>query len=350
MVRRYALTALVLALSVPARGGEMPANWLDACFPTLAAGGDSAPRPEAPARRTTRMTQDKYPLPTHTVEGTGGSQFVPVAYLVNPGPADEPLGRPAISMRYSDLRHRKNLVTVAVSETLFGRVELSYALNRLNLGTLPRESSARLGAGGTFAHHNVHMHNFNVRVLLVEEDAFDLVLPAVTAGVSFKYNDSIRAINNRLGVPLDPLGYERSSGLEFTLHITKKFELDPFELGDVPPVIATVGVRNSEASYIGFLGFTDHRATTVEATFTTFLAEWLAVSYDFRRNQQALSDSAPGAIPPPGLLRGEENWNGIGVALILSENLTIEGGFAWLGNIANTEADGAWGVGVKWEF
>ena len=91
----------------------------------------------------------------------------------------------------------------------------------------------------------------------------------------------------------------------------------------------------------------DRPATTVEASVTTFLAEWLAVSYEFRRNQRAFTQ-----IPPiaRGLVKREENWHGLGFAFILSENLTINANVAWLGNVANTEADGAWGIQVKWEL
>ncbi len=347
MANKYVLVVMVLVLSVPALGGDKSTTtWLDSCL----AAADAAPAGgAAPAGK---LDRDNYPLPEHTIDGVGGGMFVPSAYLVNPGPAGEPFGMPAISVRYSDLRKRKNVVTIAVSETLFGRVEISYALNRLNLGSFGHDLAAAWGGGGgRIGHRNVHLHNFNIRVLAIEEDSFDLPLPAITAGASFKYNDSMRSINNRIGGALNGFGYERSSGCIFTLHATKMIELDQLAdamgVEELPPIVATVGVRNSEASNNGFLGFTDHRATTLEASVTTFIAEWIAVSYEFKRNQRALNSMPPFGVP---LLRGEENWHGLGFAFILSENLTVSAGVACLGSIANTEADGAWGLSAKWEF
>ena len=348
MVKKYVLVVMVLVLSVPALGGDRATpTWLDSCL----AAADPAPAAPAPAGGADKLDRDNYPLPGHTLDGVGGGMFVPSAYLVNPGPKGEPFGKPAISARYTDLKKKKNVVTVAVTETLFGRVEVGYALNRLNLGSLGHDVQAAFGGGGRMGHRNVHVHNFNIRGLIVEEDSFDLPLPAVTVGASYKYNDSIRSANGRLGVPLDGWGYERSSGWIFTVHATKMIELDGLAeaigVAELPPVVGTVGVRNSEASYNGFVGFTDHRATTFEASVTTFVAEWIAVSYEFKRNQRAFNKMPPFAIP---LFRGEENWHGLGFAFILSENLTINAGIGWLGNISNTEADGAWGVQAKWEF
>jgi len=352
MKHKYVFALVVMLLTVPASAADRPSmNWLDSC---LAA----ADAPVAPAAGDVtistgpfgqKISRDNYPLPGHTFEGVGGGMYVPSAYLVNPGPADQPFGMPSVSARVTSLRHQKSLFTIAITETLFGRIELGYALNELDTGTLERNTKAAFGVGGgSIGHHLVYVHNFSARAQVIEEDSFDMPLPAVTVGALFKYNDSVRSINGRLGVPLDPFGYERSSGVIFTIHASKRIELaDLFSIERLPPVIVTAGVRNSEAMYNGFMGFTDHRTTTFEASVTTFLAEWIAVSYEFKRNQKSFS-TLPAIAQP--VMQGEENWHAIGVSCIVSENLSINAGVGFLGNMANTESDGAYGFQAKWEF
>jgi len=352
MVHKSILALVVMLLAVPAFSAEPPPpTWLDSCL--AAADAPTAPVSMDIATSTgplgQKISRDNYPLPGHTFEGVGGGMFVPSAYLVNPGPKDQIFGMPSISSRVTSLRHRKSLATIAVTETLFGRIELGYALNELDMGTLERNTKAAFGAaGGSIGHRWVYVHNFSLRGLLVEEDSFNMPLPAITAGVLFKYNDSIRSMNSRLGVPLDAFGYERSSGVIYTLHATKRIDLDTLlKVDRLPPVIVTAGVRNSEAMYNGFMGFTDHRTTTFETSVTTFLAEWIAISYEFKRNQKSFS-KLPAVAQP--VMQGEENWHGIGLSFIFTENLTLNAGLGFLGNMANTEADGAWGIQAKWEF
>ena len=313
--------AIVTAEADEAKNSRM---WLDEVLAkadeaTVAAATDAAPT-EA-AEGTSRLPKVAR---RHTIEGVGGGLLVPTAYLANPGPQDEIFGMPAVSGTYMGGGFgRKHIASVAVSETLFGRVELSYAVSRLEVGNSNHVVNKTIATD--LKDRGYWLHNFNIRGLLIEEDSFDLPLPAVTAGASFKYNENISDVNDRLFLGLDTVGYERSSGKEFTLSATKQFHLEP-----VPPLEVTVGVRHSEAAEAGFLGFTDHYQTTIEISVTAYPLEWMAITYEFRRRQQVYSD-----LPIPGMLRGEENWYAITVSLLPYENLTIDVGVVFFGNAGN---------------
>ena len=190
---------------------------------------------------------------------------------------------------------------------------------------------------------DLYLNNFNVRVMLLEENSLDLPLPALTAGIHFKYNCGISSVNNRLkkgfAGGMNLIGYEKSNGIDYTLTASKTFE------GLPTPIIASVGMRASRASHIGFGGFGDDYKLTVEGNVTAFLAEWLAVTYEFRQKNDPYSSPARS-----GLLGDEDNWHGVGLAILISDSLTISGGVGWLGNVGNTDADGAWGLQVKYDF
>lgn len=274
----------------------------------------------------------------HTIEGVGGGWFVPNAYLVNPGPKDQIFGLPAASATFIGWAGSKNVLSFAVSETFFGRLEFSYSASRMYLDDLPRVIYKTVG--NKIRQSEICLHNFNLRGLLVEEDSFGLPLPALTAGLHFKYNPSIERINGRLGIPLDAIGYERSNGLEFTVTATKTVHLKP-----LPRVVATVGMRNSDASNLGYMGFGDHRNTTVEVGVEVYPVDWLVVSYEFRRKERAFS-----APPVSGMLRGEENWHGLGVGVLLNDHLSLNVGVLFLGNIGNTKDAVTPSFQVKYEF
>ncbi len=91
---------------------------------------------EAAAEASAAAPADPPPLPFHTIEGVGGGAITPMAYLVNPGAEDAVFGKPAVALTYANLG-LKNLTAITVTETLFQRIELGYAADRLGLGTLP---------------------------------------------------------------------------------------------------------------------------------------------------------------------------------------------------------------------
>ena len=278
------------------------------------------------------------PLPFHTIEGYGGGGITPMAYLVNPGPEGCPLGKPSVGMTYINLG-RKNLDALTVSETLFGRVELSYGADRLGLGDLPKDIETLTTVD--VDRNNVWLHNFNVRTLLIKENdtVACIPMPAVTAGVHFKYNAGIADINNKLSGGLSGIGYARSNGEDFTFTATKTF---PKLLGR--PLITTAGLRLSQAANLGFLGFGDKYRATFEGNICFLPLDNLLIAYEFRQK----TDPYTLALAP--VVGDEDNWHAIDVALILNKNSTLVAGYGHLGTLANSEANGAWFFQFKYEF
>ncbi len=324
--RTCALLAVVMVLAVtwaggPAEAAEPGQTWLAAAQDAekdKAAVGPAAPQPEKagpPERAWWGM---------HTIEGVGGGQIVPTAYLTNPKPVHFKIfGNPTVSASFWGRCGRKNLLTFAVSETILERIELSYAFNRFDTGNLAHV--VRKIIANSIEDRNVLLHNWNIRGLLIEEDSFGIPMPAITGGVHFKYNSTIEDINDRLLVPLDAIGYERSSGVDFTLFATKTLDFKP-----LPRTVVTVGVRNSDASDMGFLGFGDHRVNTLELGVQVFPIDQVFLSYEFRRRERQFS-----RMPVGGMLLGEENWHAFGVGWLITEDLSLNLGVLFLGNVAN---------------
>jgi hypothetical protein len=280
------------------------------------------------------------PLPFHTIEGMGGGAITPMAYLVNPGDECHVFGKPAVALTYAGLG-QKNFSVISVTETAFQRVEFGYAAARLGLGTLP--SDIHTATGIDLTETDIWLHHFNVRALLVKENtcAGEIPLPAITAGVHFKVNGNIDDVNQELGggTVLPTIGYRDSSGIDYTLTATKT--IPPDVLGR--PLILTAGLRLSEASQLGFLGFGDEYRPTFEGSVAFLPLDRVLVAYEFRQKADPY-----GQIP--GLIDGEDNWHAFDAALILNNNSTLVAGYGIFGTLANTNADGAWWLQLKHEF
>ena len=201
---------------------------------------------------------------------------------------------------------QEDLTALTITETLFGRVELGYAADRLGLGTLP--SDIALAGAGPIDHSDLWMHNFNIRVRLVKENDFelgDVGVPAITAGIHFKYNDGIADINKEIvantggKVDLHAIGYARPNGEDFTLTATKTF---PNAFGH--PLIVTGGLRLSQAAELGFLGFSDTYHATFEGNVAFLPLDNVLIAYEFRQKTDpyAVSRSERLARRPRGQL------------------------------------------------
>jgi len=296
-------------------------------------GSEAAPADEPP------------PLPVHTIEGVGGGGITPMAYLVNPGDECHAFGPPAFSLSYVNLG-RKNLDAIVVTETVFQRIELGYAANRFGLGTLPMDIrdatvSPANPTGVDIGHSDVWLHHFNVRALLIEENTClgGVASPAITAGIHFKYNDGIADINRRLGGVLSGIGYRRENGEDYTLTATKTI---PDAFGR--PVIATAGLRLSEAANLGFLGFSDKYRASFEGNVAYLATDRLLLAYEFRQK------SSPYTLALAPLVGDEDPWHAIDVVLILNEQTTFAAAWTPLGTLANTDENGGWFLQLKHEF
>jgi len=287
---------------------------------------------EAPA-----PDDDPPPLPFHSVEGYGGGAITPMAYLVNPSP--NPccfFGKPSAAFSYVNAGH-KNLDALTVSETLFGRLELSYGADRFGVGTLTRDLNQ---AGFDVEETSVWLHNFNMRFLALKENYCDTHLPAITFGAHFKWNANIDQINQEVNSALSSIGYTKDHGQDYTVTMTKTL---PKVFGRLP-VVVTGGLRASQAANLGFLGFGDAWHTTFEGNIATLPAKWLVLAYEFR------GKASPFYGEIPGLVGDENNWHAFDAAVILNSHTTLVGGYGMFGTLANTEENSVWWLQFKYEF
>jgi len=275
------------------------------------------------------------PLPFHTIEGYGGGAIPPIAYLVNPAADGSVFGLPSFAASYVNAG-KKNLLALTASETLWGRLELSYGYDKFGVGSLDDDILAATGVD--IGRSDVKLQTLSARALLLKEGSYDLAyLPALTFGVHFKKNTGITEIDDRLGGALTSIGLHDDTGVEYTLTASKSFAPGG------TPVIVSAGLRNSSAAHLGLLGFADERRTTFEGNVVVIPTSWLLLAYEFRQK-----DGPYGTIP--GLVGREDNWHAIDASWLINSHATLVAGWAALGTLANTKENGAWFAQLKYEF
>ena len=281
------------------------------------------PKPEGP------------PLPFHSVEGYSGGPITPTAYICNQSAKGEILGKPSVAYTFINFGG-KRFHSITVIMPFAERFEFGYAYNWFGIGSLYNDiRKAGLNAG----RDHVQLHHFNLRGMILPENSFGLPLPALTAGVHFKYNDGIKQIDRKLNGALKSIGYKRNYGVDFTLTASKTFA----ELAFGRPVIVSIGLRNSRASQLGLLGFGGKCNTTVEGNVIVLPTDRLALAYEFRQKENPYSTLNE-------IIDKEDNWHCFSVSYVLSNNWTITGLAITAGNIANARADCSLGVQLKYEF
>jgi hypothetical protein len=285
-------------------------------------------------------TQAGPPLPFHTIEGVGGGAITPMAYLVNPEPSCALFKKPAVAMSFVNLDD-KNLQAMTVTEMIGERIEFGYAANRLGLGDLP--DAIQAATPFDIETSDLWLHHFNLRLLCIEEntEVFGLPMPAVTAGVHFKVNDGISGINQRLNGALSAIGYDRASGVDFTLTATKMFK--PGQLLLPMPIIMSAGLRESQGAQLGLLGFGDEYHATFEGNIACFLTERIILAYEYRQKASAFGEI-------PGLIGEEDDWHAIDAAFIVGPQTTLCAGWGNFGLICNNDCGSAWWLQLKHNF
>jgi len=313
----FYLTTLLLAAGLPALAEDAQSS-------TNAATADT----------TTAKPADKGdPLPLHQIEGSGGIFSTLSAYIVNPPRNNELIGRPAVGFAFVDLGHDVDLEAITVTESPLKRLELGYGWNHLSLGNLP----SALGSG----YHGpdaVQLHNFNARFQLITENEFDQPwLPALTAGVHYKYNDDISDIDKAVGGALTSHGISGDNGADFTLYASKLVTQLP------RPVLFEIGGRATRAVWDGLGGFTSGYNFVAEGNVVVFVTSNFALAAEYKEQ--------PDDYRPIGsLVRSESDWWTLDAAYIVNKHLTLALGYGHFGNVLNNKADGVWGLTTKWEF
>lgn len=284
---------------------------------------------------TVTCADEAPPLPTHQVEGNSGVFITPTAYFANPAGPNEVFGRPSVSGTYADIGE-KDFQAFVITENLWGRVELGYALERIGLGEWPGLVE---DATGLRVQDDAYLHNFNARLLAIKEGAFDNAwMPAVSIGVHYKWNQDHDDINEQLNGTCEALGVDHDSGVEFTLTATKMIaKLLP------RPLIVSAGLRNGDAIHTGLLGFAGERRTTVEGSVICLLSEKFLIAGEYRQKPELCDEL-------PGLVKGEDDWWDVCLGYIVNDRITVAGGYANFGDILNDREDSVWAVQVKYEF
>ena len=294
-----------------------------------------------PSAAETKTAGKGDPLPLHQIEGNGGIFATLSAYIVNPPRDGEAVGRPSVGFAYVNLGADKNLEAFTLTESPLKRLELSYGWDRLGLGNLPL---ALRNAG--LVHYNqdeVQLHNFNARFQILKEGEFDQKwIPAVTAGVHYKYNDGISEVRSEVkrdaGADLlGNAGLSRKQGVDYTLYASKLFTQLP------RPVLLELGGRATKGVWEGLGGFTDSYRVVFEGNLVVFVTGNFALAAEYKeqpRNYQAIGS----------LVQKEGDWWTIDAAYVVNKHLTLAAGYGHFGNVLNDQANGVWGITTKWEF
>ncbi|HSI84999.1 MAG: DUF3034 family protein [Candidatus Methylacidiphilales bacterium] len=301
------------------------------------AGPDSAPSMRDNKQIEPRAEYKKgAPLPLHTLEGTGGVLITPMAYLVNAGAPEGCLfSLPSVSATYVNA-NKKNITSVAITEVIAGRVELGFSANRFGLGSLPENVR---NATGVQIDDDVYLFNFNARGVVLPENSFDLPLPSVVVGVHGKLNAGVDRIDKQLGGALGSIGYRRDYGVDFTVTASKTFPKAIFDR----TLILTGGLRLSQASNLGYLGFGSVYNPTFEGNFAYNLTPWLWLAGEYRMKAANYTNIG-------SLIREEQDWFTVGLAFVPNDHFTATLGYGYFGNVLDTSEKAGIAVQTKWEF
>ncbi len=279
------------------------------------------------------------PLPTHNVEGNSGVFITSTAYLVNPPEEGEVFGLPSFSTSFAAIGE-KDFESFAVTENILGRIELGYALERLGLGDWPADVKT---ASGLHVDNHVFVHNFNTRLMVIEEGGFDRNwVPAVTLGAHFKWNDGLTSLNRQLNGLCDTLGADHNTGTEFTAVATRTIT------DWLPrPLIVSAGLRNGDAIHTGLMGFAGERRTTFEGSIIYFLTDRLLLAGEYRQKSDLLDQCT---VNGRHLIKAENDWWDICLAYVVDDHLTVAVGYADFGNVFNHRENNVWAIQLKYEF
>jgi hypothetical protein len=326
---RRVLRPPVLLLALALAAAPAPALW---------AADDTQP----PAQPAAQATAEKPPpLPLHQIEGNGGIFSTLSAYIVNPPRDGELVGRPSVGFAYVNLGHDMNLEALTITESPFKRLELGYGWDNLSLGDLPL---ALRNAGLVNYHEDeVQLHNLNARLQLLKEGEFNQNwIPAVTAGVHYKYNDGISEVRNEVqtGAGTDLLGLaglSRKQGVDYTLYASKLFTQLP------RPVLLELGGRATEAVWDGLGGFTRSYSAVFEGNVVVFITSHFVLAAEYKEQPRDYQ-------PIGNLVKREGDWATLDAAYVVNNHLSLAVGYGHFGDVLNHQANGVWGLTTKWEF
>ena len=245
-------------------------------------------------------------------------------------------GLPSVADAYVNLGNGRYLNALTVTETFRDKIEFGFGWDYLDVGDLPEDVYH-----ATELHirdNAVNLYNFNVRYALLKEGAFDLpMLPAITIGAHYKYNETYEDINHDLQGTLEAIGVEDEDDWDFTVYASKMFS-------DLPrPLLLNVGLRSTTAAHLGLLGFTEDRDILFEGNAVLFATDKLLFIGEYRQKPDNYT-------PIPGLVAAEDDWWTLCACYLVNNRTTVSGGYGHFGDVLNHEANKSWGLRVKYEF
>lgn len=240
-----------------------------------------------------------------SIEGAAGGGITPWAVLTGYGEQGE--WGTSVFATHVDLPDY-TLDVAGMSVAYDNRVELSYAHQRFDLGTLQKELS--------LPEDNLTQDIFGVKVRLFGDLIYDS-LPQVSLGIGYKkQNDFL--------IP-SLIGAKRDSDVEGYLTASRLFMGAAFGYN----LVVNGGVRYSRANETGLLGFggdrRDTRSVLKEGSVAVLFNPRWAVGVEYREKPDNLS------------FAGESDWADLFVGYFPNKHLSVVLAYAKLGEIATLE-------------
>lgn len=253
-----------------------------------------------------------------SIEGTAGGGITPWAVLTGYGEQ----GEWGTSMFATHVGLPDYTLDVAGMSVAYGnRVELSYAHQRFDLGTLQKDLS--------LPEDNVTQDIFGLKVRLFGDLIYDS-LPQVSLGVDYKkQNDFL--------IP-SLIGAKRDSDVEGYLVASRLFMGAVFGYN----LVVNGGVRYSRANETGLLGFggdrRDTRSVLKEGSVAVLFNPRWAMGVEYREKPDNLS------------FAGESDWADLFVGYFPNKHFSVVVAYARLGEIATLDNQNGAYLSVQGSF
>lgn len=253
-----------------------------------------------------------------SIEGSAGGGIIPWAVLAGYGEQGE-WGANAFAT-HVDLPDY-TLDVAGMAATYGNRVELSYAHQRFDLGSLVNKFS--------LPDDNLTQDIFGVKVRLFGDLIYDN-LPQVSLGLEYKHQNDF-AIPNLIGA-------KRDSDVEGYLTASRLFMGAAFGYN----VVVNGGLRYSRANETGLLGFggdrRDSRSVLKEGGVALLFNPRWAVGVDYREKPDNLS------------FAGESDWVDMFVGYFPNKHVSFVLAYARLGEIATLDNQNGTYLSIQGSF
>lgn len=253
-----------------------------------------------------------------SIEGAAGGGIIPWAVLSGYGEQGE--WGTSVFATHIDLPDY-TLNVAGMSVAYGNRVELSYAHQRFDLGTLQHKLS--------LPDDNLTQDIFGLKVRLFGDLIYDN-LPQVSLGIEYKHQ-------NDFLIP-SLIGAQRDSDVEGYLTASRLFMGAAFGYN----VVLNGGVRYSRANETGLLGFggdrRDRRSLLKEGSVVLLFNPRWAVGVEYREKPDNLS------------FAGESDWADVFVGYFPNKHVSVVLAYARLGEIATLEDQNGAYLSVQGSF